>query len=120
MTDTHLLKISGKAELPKPIEIGHNYRVAMEGSVISQTKSDNENGEFTFTYLFKPVKIELLTSMGEMLKLKDPRKYSQLFRARVWTKWKAQDTGKDFDAYYEKLMMNLIQRVDEITEMYGE
>lgn len=118
--DTHLLKINGKAELPKAIDIGHNFRIMSEGSVVSQTKSDNENGEFTYTYIFKPITIEIQKDKGETLKLKDTRSLSQLFRARIWTKWKGKNDANDFNSYYEKLMMNLIQRVDEIDEMYSE
>lgn len=118
--DTHLLRISGKAELPKPVSIGHNFHVSLEGSIVSQTKSDNENGEFTYTYLFKPIKVDLLTDKGESLRLKDTRKFSQLFRARLWAKWKSKDNPEEFDIYYERGMMNMLQQIDEVDEMYFE
>lgn len=119
MNDTHLLKISGKAELPKPVDIGHNYRVSVEGSVVSVNKSDNENGEFTYTYTFKPVNMELLTDKGEMLKLKDTRTSSQLLRAKLWSVWKNGKNPENFDTWYQRLMMNLLQHADELVEMYG-
>ncbi len=119
MNDTHLLRISGKAELPQAIEIGHNFHCAIEGSVVSQTKSDNENGEFTYTYLFKPIKIDLLTPKGESLKLKDTRTSSQLFRARIWAIWKNGSYALDFDTFYNNLMVTLLQHSEDIVEMYA-
>ena len=40
--DSYYLKVSGKAEIPHPITIGHNFHTSLEGSVISETISDNE------------------------------------------------------------------------------
>lgn len=118
MNDTHLIKISGKAELPKPIDIGHNFRVALSGSVTSVNKSDNENGEFTFTYLFKPITVEVLTALGETIKAKDTRSASQLLRARFWAIWKNGNYPDNFDTWYQKLMIKLLENAKELTEMY--
>lgn len=118
--DTYMLKISGKSELPKPINIGHNFHVALEGSVVSETKSDNENGEFTHTYSFKPIKIDLLTDKGESLKLKDTRTASQLFRARLYSIWKNQKSvSTDFDTWYQNIMTTFLQNADELVGMYN-
>lgn len=116
---SHILKLTGKAELPSEVEMGHNYGVALSGSITATSLSDNEDGTFTKTYTFKPVKVEMLTPQGERLKLKDTRSKSQLFRARCWTVWKNGDGAEDFDAFYERLMNNLIQMAPEIVEMYG-
>lgn len=117
--DTFLLKLTGKAETPERIETGHNYHVSLEGSVTSETKTDNEDGTHTYTALFRPVKMDLLDKKGKMLKLKDMRTASQLWRARVWTFWKNKADTTTTDAeFYEKLMNNMIQRAPEIIEMY--
>ncbi len=119
--DTYLLKIHGKAELPQPIEIGHNFRVSSEGSVISSIKSDNEDGSFTHTYVFKPIKIEVLTPLGETLKLSDTRTLSQQFRAMMWKIWKAQGDAESFeDVVYPRLMKNLIEVAADVYEMYSK
>jgi hypothetical protein len=116
---SHLLKLSGKAELPKEIAPGHNYHISLSGSVPSVTETDNEDGTFTRTYTFKPIKIELLEPTGETLKLKDTRSKSQLFRAQVWKAWKDSPEDRTFDEYYEKLMQNLINFAPDIVQMYG-
>lgn len=116
--DTHLLKIQGKAELPKAVEIGHNFRVSSEGSVVSAQKSDNEDGTFTYTYVFKPVKIEVLTPLGETLKLSDTRSLAQQFRARMWRIWKDREDAEDFDdVVYPTIMKNLLNASADIYEM---
>ncbi len=117
---SHILKLSGKAELPNEIDVGSNYRVSLEGSIISMTESDNENGTYTRTYTFRPVKIDLLDPKGKMLKLKDPRQKSQLFRGRVWSIWKDAPTPQTFDDFYDHLMSNLITHAPELVAMYGK
>lgn len=117
--NSFILKILGKAELPKEIEIGHNYHISLEGSVTSETKSDNDDGTHTFVYLFKPIKIELLDPRGQTLKLKDPRRKSELLRGALWHKWKNKATNLNKDEYYDSLMNNLILHIDDIDEMYG-
>lgn len=119
--DTHLLKIMGKAELPQPVEIGHNFRVSSEGSVVSSNKSDNEDGSFTYTYVFKPIKIEVLTPLGETLKLSDTRTLSQQFRAMMWRIWKQYNDPESFeDVVYPRLMKNLLNAGPDIYEMYSK
>ncbi|SRR6266481_4827239 len=117
--DTYLLRLSGKAESPNRIEIGHNFKVLLEGSIISETKSDNEDGNHTYTAVFKPIRIETLSDSGERLKLKDTRTASQIFRARIYGIWLKDDNGIEFKTYYENLMTNLIAMAPEIVSMYG-
>lgn len=118
MTDTYLLKIQGKAELPSEIEIGHNFRVSSEGSVVSSQKSDNEDGSFTHTYVFKPIKIEVLTPLGETLKLSDTRSLAQQFRAMMWRIWKDRGDAEDFDeVVYPTIMRNLLKTAPDMYEM---
>lgn len=119
-TDSYILRITGKAELPRPIEVGHNYHVSLEGSVVEESKADNQDGSLTYAWKFKPVKIELLEPKGETLKLKDPRSKSALFRSIVWKRWKDNLVDRPFDEYYDLLMNNLIIKVDDIVEKYGD
>ena len=116
--NNYVLRLSGKAELPEDIEIGHNYHVSLEGSVPTFQQTDNEDGTFTRTYTFKPVKIDLLNAKGETLKLKDTRSQSQLLRARFWKQWQNMPDDIPFEEWYPRLMNNLIQHAPEIAEMY--
>ena len=116
--NSYMLKLTGKAELPRDISIGNNYHVSLEGSVPSVTESDNNNGTHDRIYTFKPVKIELLDEKGETLKLKDARRKSQLLHGALWHAWKFDDKGLDKDVYYEKAMSGIIKNIGEIIEMY--
>lgn len=120
MDDNYILRLSGKAELPQDIEIGHNWHISMEGSITSKTITDNENGSHSVTYLFKPIKVELLDDKGKMLKLKDTRTRTQLLRGRMYGIWSKLQTNLSFEDYWDSLMVKVIQHADEIAEMYDE
>ena len=116
----HVLKLTGKAELPNALKIGHNYQVNLQGTITSITETDKNDGSHVLYYKFEPVHIEVINEKGEAIKLKDTRSSSQLFRARLWKEWKNSKTSDTFDAWYTKLMQRMIQSADEIASMYGE
>jgi hypothetical protein len=117
--NSHILKLQGKAELPSQIEAGHNFHVALEGSVPKVEMHDNEDGSWNKIYTFKAIKIELLTPKGETLKLKDTRSKSQLLRGCFWKDWNRSGSQLPFDEWYDSLMNNIIQSHTEIAEMYS-
>lgn len=116
---SHILRLQGKAELPREVKIGSNYHISLEGSISNFTQNDNEDGTHNRTYTFKPVKIELLDPLGETLQLKDARSKSQLWRARCWGIWKNQNINMPFDEWYDKVMDAMIIDGAMVTEMYG-
>ena len=99
--NSHILKLKGNSELPEEIEIGHNYHIALEGSVTGFKVEDNEDGTFNKIYDFKPVKVDVLTPLGKSLKLKDPRKSSQKFRNYCYKIWIEEGYTEPFDEVYE-------------------
>ncbi len=118
--NSHILKLTGRAELPQAIETGHNYHIAIEGSIPKVEIHDQEDGTFNRVYTFRAIKVDVLTPQGKTLKLKDTRSLSQLFRARLWKKHLESKTELPFDKWYELLMQRMIQQVDEVAELYGE
>ena len=112
--NSHILKLSGKAELPKEIDISHNYHVSLEGSITGISIDDNEDGTYNKIYKFKPVKVDLLTPQGEQIKLKDPRKNSVKIRNKLYFLWKESNEQMDFDEYYTRLKNYLTQHLEEI------
>lgn len=115
-----ILRLQGKAELPREIEIGNNYHISLEGSITNFTESDNDDGSHSRTYTFKPVKVELLDPTGETLKLKDARSKSQIFRARCWAIWKEQNAPESFEVFYDRFMDTLREHAAEVIDMYGD
>lgn len=114
--DSYVLKLSGKAESPQPMKIGHNVHVTIEGSIISEMRSDNEDGTFTTMYNFKAVRIELLQEKGEMIKLKDTRSNSQLIRSLLYKRWVNAASSIDFDEFYDKVSKTIMFHLNEIVD----
>lgn len=112
----YVLKLTGKAELPKPIEMGNNYSIALSGSIRTATDADNDDGTFSRIYTFKPVKIELLTELGETIKLKDTRSNSQLIRSLVYKRWVNAASKISFDEYYDKVSGAMMMHIDKIID----
>lgn len=117
--NSHILKLSGKAELPKEVSIGHNYKIVSEGSITKEELHDNNDGSFNKVYSFRPITIEITTDKGEALKLKDTRSASQLLRGRLYKCWVNANSSLSFDEWYQKLMLNLISHAEELSEMYS-
>lgn len=100
---SHILKISGNAELPSALELGKNYQVQLEGTVVKKEDSDNHNGTFDVKYTIKPVMVTLTDETGESIKAKDTRSNSQLYRG-LCKKWYIENNVMmDFDEFYEKM-----------------
>jgi hypothetical protein len=98
--DSYFLKLTGKAELPQAISIGHNFRVLAEGSIVSEEISDNDDGFKNHGYKFQPVKLEAITETGKTIKAKDTRSDSKLWHAQMYVKWKEADVDMDSDEFY--------------------
>jgi hypothetical protein len=101
--NSHILKLSGRAELPKEISIGHNYEINAKGSITKEELHDNENGTFNKVYTFKPITTEIITGLGETLKLKDTRRTSQLIRSSLWKLHDQEGYVEPFDEVYEQV-----------------
>lgn len=108
--DSFVLKLSGKAELPKALSIGHNIKTTLEGSIVSETIEDNDDGTHTHLYKFQPVYVETLTEKGERLRAKDTRSRSQQLRSLFFRKWREANEPISFDDYYNQQMLRLLEQ----------
>lgn len=108
MNDSYVLKLSGKAELPQPLEIGHNIKTVLEGSITSKTETDNEDGSHTHYYLFKPITVEAIDSKGERIRAKDTRSRSTQMRSLLFKRWREQNVAEEFDEWYDKEMVRIM------------
>lgn len=98
MNETYYVKIQGKANIPKPLAIGHNYRLVADCSITSETKTDNDDGTFNVTFKVEPITIEIQRDNGETIKAKDPRKNS--VKIRNSSRKVANDYALDEDKFY--------------------
>ena len=106
--DSFVIKLSGKAELPQPLELGHNFRVLLEGSITEQTIADNDDGTKTHYFKFKPIVVEAITEKGERMRAKDTRSRSQQLRSLLFKKWRETNEPKGFEEYYDEQMVRIM------------
>ena len=109
--DNFVLKLSGKAELPRAIELGHNFRVLLEGSIVEETIADNDDETKTHYFKFKPVIVEAITEKGERLRAKDTRSRSQQLRSLLFRKWREANEPISFEDYYDQAMVRIMGEV---------
>ena|SRR3990167_3438955 len=115
--NSHILKLSGKAELPNEIEAGSNYHVSCEGSINKVELHDNEDGTWDKVYTFKPVKVDVLDKLGKSLKLKDPRSNSVRIRGALYREFMFLNEQMNFEDFYAMctkiIIKNAVNIVDE-------
>ncbi len=114
--EIYYLKLTGKVNIPKKLEISHNYAVLLQGSVTDTKTSDNENGSFDVTSTFRPVTCDIKTDLGEMIKAKDPRGWSAKIRARVYKTWEANSDPRSAEEAYESFMKQVNFELEELYE----
>lgn len=116
--NSHILKLTGKCELPSAVEIGHNYTVTLKGSITTSAESDNEDGTHNKAYTFRPVTGEILNDEGESLKLKDNRSNSTLIRQLIYKKWVNAASSMAFEDYYDGVCREIMMGIDDIITRY--
>lgn len=105
----HVIKLSGKATLLEPIDISKKYKVEVDGSVISTTDEDNQDGSYTRYYKYQPVLVRVLGDLGEVIKAKDIRKWSQKLRAVITHRWEESQEPIDSEEYYDREMSRIVK-----------
>lgn len=111
MSDSYSIKLSGKAELEAPLEIGHNFHVELEGSITGENINDNDDGTKSHSYLFRPVRVEVIKETGERLRAKDTRSRSQQLRAMIFRDWRNGNFSETFEDYYDRIMLDVMQKL---------
>lgn len=116
--DNYFLKISGRVSTPELLEINHNYKLTISGSVVSETKEDNDNGSYSITAKFIPIAVEIKTPLGKTIKARDPRSESKKLRARLYKEWESNENPEGFEDFYTKIMTSIRLNSAEIIENY--
>lgn len=110
----YFLNIRGKVNIPMPITIGHNYRLIADCSVVSENKSDNEDGTFSITYKLVPLTAEIGKDNGPTLKAKDPRRNSEKFRKYLYKLWMEHEANiYDFQEVYDAVVLEAMSDFPE-------
>ena len=104
--ETYYLNIKGKVNIPEKLSIGHNYKLVADCSITSETRIDNDNGEFDVVFKVEPITCEISKDNGAVTKAKDPRKQSVKFRNYLYKLWMEDGCIYPFDEVYEKVVYN--------------
>lgn len=116
MNETYYIKVNGKANIPSPLSIGHNYRIMSDCSITSETKSDNEDGTYSVTYKVEPITVEIQKDNGQTIKAKDPRSNSTKFRNSCWKV--SNNHEVDTEAFYNFATIKSIGHLDMMAEEF--
>lgn len=114
MNETYYIKIVGKVNVEKKLEISHNIKLEMDCSATTETKEDNEDGTFNLTTKVIPITCKIIQDNGEIIKGKDTRSRSQKLRSRIWSIWNESKSAEDFETFYDKSMVKIITNADII------
>jgi hypothetical protein len=102
--DTYYIKLQGKANIPVALHIGHNFKITADCSIVSEQRSDNEDGTYAVTYKAVPVTVEIEKDNGEVIKAADPRKNSVKFRNYLRKLYFDDGCVEDFDRVYDSVI----------------
>lgn len=109
----HILKLTGKVTLPKPLTLSKTYLIGVEGDVTESTDKDNNDGTFNREFKFEPLTVEVVNEKGDSIRAMGKTKMHQKIRGRHWV-WQ-QENQSDVD--YEQFGNLLIQKFDEVMEI---
>lgn len=108
MNETYYIKLQGKANIPKALFIGHNFKITSDCSIVSESKEDNEDGTFSVIYKAVPVTIEIERDNGEVVRAKDPRKNSQKIRNYLFKEYSNEGFVEPFDDVYDAFTLEVM------------
>lgn len=107
----HVLKLQGKATLLKELELGHSFKVLVDGAIDQTIDEDNQDGTYNRLYRFRPILAEIIHDNGEITKTKDTRSRSQQMRAVIRREWQESNEPVSEKDYYDSRMQKLIQKL---------
>lgn len=112
--NSHAIKLTGKFEIPTPLEIDKSYDLRLRVGISGISKQSQENGEYEFVYKAVPEFGEVEKESGEVIRLQDKKKQSVKLRAQL-----AQigtDRGLDPEVFYEATMVKFRHYTLEILD----
>lgn len=117
--NSFFIKFSGKANIPKPLELGNGYKVEIEGSIENQTDHNNNDGTFDRDFKFVPVLCTIITDEGKKIKAKDTRSRSSQLRRTLYRLWETDPKNPlEHEQHYDRFMAWLMG--NKLYELHDE
>ena len=104
----NLLRITGEASLPKPLELDKDYSVKLEVSVVSTAQRSKQDGSFDNIVKAKILTGEVLNEIGESMKIRDRNSNSKKLRNLIYKDWLEAGTDVDEELFYDIYMCKLL------------
>ena len=106
----HVIRLSGKATLLGELSLGESYKIELDGAVDQMLDEDEQDGNVTRYYRFRPITAKILAENGKVTATKDARKRSQQMRAVLRREWESLGKNITEEDYYDGEMADIIRR----------
>ena len=113
----HILKLVGEASLPEGLEIGKDYLVSINGSIVKKSESPTEDGKMDMEYRFKALSCEVLKESGKTIKSIDKKRDSQKHRAMINYYRKEKFPEIEEEDFYHSYIGKSMSNFDEICRL---
>lgn len=115
--NSYFIQLTGKANIPEPLELGSGYHVSIEGEITKVSDTNNHDGSADRVFKLEPIKCEILDERGKVITAKDTRSMSKKFRAVHYKLWEANDRDvPDQEQAYDRTMRYILNNAAEIYE----
>lgn len=115
--NSYFIKISGKANIPEPLELGNGYKVALEGEITASSDFNLQDGTFDRTYTYRPALATVEDDKGHVVKAKDIRSNSTKLKRLAYHYWEAdKDSNLSVDEDYDLVMKQVFYEFEEIRQ----
>lgn len=108
MIDNYFIKVKGKANIPEPLSIGHNFLIENNCSITSEQKIDNEDGSFDWVFAAEIITTEIRKDNGEVIKGKDTRRNSEKIYKYLWKLWSEEGYTEPIDQVYDAFSIEVM------------
>lgn len=114
LNKNYFIKVLGKANIPRPLAIGHNFKIVADCSITQEKTDDNHDGSVDITYKAEPITVEITNENGKTIRAKDPRRNSVKIRNMLWKQYFNEGEVEDFDQVYDAATWVIISMMPHI------
>jgi hypothetical protein len=115
--NSHILKITGGAELNGKIDTAKSFKINAELDCYEVSKKDNQDGTFDISYKARITSPIEVTQGDTKIKGRDKRRWSQKWRSLLYFDWKESGAIGEQETYYD-IMQEKMYRNYEIIKQF--
>ena len=111
LTNEYIIKLTGSACIPEPIENGHDYYILTNAQCYSEEKRDRQDGTVDMVYKLRLLGEVTISDKGKTLikgKSKKEPSCSEILRNTLWVYHQQYHQEDDFEEYYKQEMRKII------------